>query len=109
MPQPSVFAFIQSEFVISIVRIPWYVTNLTSKNFIWRWFGRAEVIRLDTGVVGTNPGFGPTATVQERDEFITISHPPAAVRGIHNGDFFRTALDLISPTHPFNCDTSQSS
>jgi len=99
MPQPGIFAYIQSEFIIGIIRIPWYFANFTSKNFIWRRMIWAVVIRLDTGVVGANRSFRPSAPVQERDEFIPISHPPEAVRGIHNGDFFRMAFDLISATH----------
>jgi len=99
MPQPGIFAHIQSEFIIGIIRIPWYFANFTSKNFIWRRMIWAVVIRLDTGVVGANRSFRPSAPVQERDEFIPISHPPEAVRGIHNGDSFRMAFDLISATH----------
>jgi hypothetical protein len=105
MPQPGIFAFIQREFKIGIFRIPWYFVNLTSKNFIRRWMIWAVVIRLDTGVVRTNRGFRPPVPVQERDKLIPISHPPEAVRGIHNGDFFTKAPDLISATHPFNCAT----
>lgn len=108
MPQPGIFAFIQSEFIIGIVRIPWYVANLTPKNFIWRWVSWAVMIRLDAGVVGANRGCGPPASVQERDKLIPISHPPAAVRGIHNYDFFRTTLDLIPAAHPVNFATGKS-
>ena len=105
MPQPGIFAFIQSEFIIGIIRFPWYFANFTSKNFIWRWMIWAVVVRLNTGVVGANPGFRPSAPVQECNKLIPISHPPEAVRGIHNSDFFTKALDLISATHPFNCAT----
>lgn len=105
MPQPCIFAFIQSEFKIGIIRIPWYFANFTSKKFIWRWMIWAVVIRLDAGVVGANRSFRPSSPVQERDKLIPISHPQEAVRGIHNGDFFRTALDLFSATHSVNSAT----